>query len=43
MDLRIHEFPDDLHKELKIESAKKDIPIYKLVIKIVKEYFDKAK
>jgi hypothetical protein len=40
-DLRINDFPKDLHDKLKIESVKKDEPLYKLVIRIIREYFEK--
>jgi len=38
MVLHIRDFPDDLGKWLKIEAAKRETPIYQLIIKILQEY-----
>lgn len=36
-DLRIRDFPDDLQRTLKVEAAKRGVPLRTLVIEALKE------
>jgi len=43
MNLFIREFPDDVHREMKIQAAVEGISIKALVIQAVKDYLKKRK
>ena len=43
MNLFIREFPDDVHREMKIQAAVEGISIKELVIRAVREYLKKRK
>lgn len=43
MKFMIREFPDDLHKELKVIAAKEGKPLYKLIISILEKYIKEGK
>lgn len=43
MNLFIREFPDDLHREMKIQAAVQGISIKDLVIQAVRDYLKKRK
>ena len=43
MNLFIKTFPDDLHREMKIQAAVEGISIKELVIRAVREYLKKRK
>jgi plasmid stability protein len=43
MNLFIREFPDDVHREMKIQAAVEGISIKALVIQAVKDYLKKKK
>jgi len=43
MNLFIREFPDDLHREMKIQAAVESISMKELVIQAVKDYLKKKK
>jgi predicted HicB family RNase H-like nuclease len=39
--LTLKEFPDDLHREMKIQAAKQSITMKALIEKALREYLDK--
>ena len=43
MNLHIKDFPDDLHREMKIQAAVEGISIKELVIRAVRDYLKKRK
>ena len=43
MNLHIKDFPEDLHRETKIQAAVEGISIKELVIRAVKDYLKKRK
>jgi plasmid stability protein len=43
MNLFIREFPDDVHREMKIQAAVEGISIKELVIRAVRDYLKKRK
>ncbi|MDH4206919.1 MAG: hypothetical protein OEV45_15470 [Desulfobacteraceae bacterium] len=43
MNLHIKDFPEDLHREVKIQAAVEGISIKELVIRAVRDYLKKQK
>ena len=41
--INIREFPDELHRQLKIEAATLGVSLKDLIIKILSDYFKKKK
>lgn len=41
--LYVRDVPEGLHKKLRVEAAKQDISVTRLVVKILEEHFRKKK
>lgn len=43
MVLHIKDFPDTLHRQLKVRAAEKGLPIYQLIISMLAEEMDRLR